>query len=133
MKGAVLWLVPIGFSVFPWLFPSISLPWKLVVTVSFLMVSAFIWGCDARCKLRKKEAELLELENRHRAVSSRLDKKRDEVTLYQSAMTSFELVLSIAASSSEEGRIQKIFEYFLSIKKQLIVHGGVSNETAENS
>lgn len=133
MKSAVLWLVPIGFSVFPWLFPSISLPWKLVVTVSFLMVSAFIWGCDARCKLRKKEAELLELEKRHRAVSSRLDKKRDEVTLYQSAMTSFELVLSIAASSNEEGRIQKIFEYFLSTKKQLIVRGGVSNETAENS
>lgn len=133
MKSAVFWLVPTGLSAVTWFFPAISLPCKLIITVSFFLISALAWGYDARCKLKQKEAEFRELEKRHRAVSSRLDKKRDEVTLYQSAMTSFELVLSIVASSSEEGRIQKIFEYFLSIKKQLIVHGGVSNETAENS
>ena len=116
VKSAVFWLVPTGLSAVTWFFPAISLPCKLIITVSFFLISALAWGYDARCKLKQKEAELLELENRHRAVSSRLDKKRDEVTLYQSAMTSFELVLSIAASSSEEGRIQKIFEYFLSIK-----------------
>lgn len=133
MKSAVFWLVPTGLSAVTWFFPAISLPCKLIITVSFFLMSALAWGYDARCKLKQKEAEFRELEKRHRAISSRLDEKRAEVTLYQSAMTSFELVLSIAASSSEEGRVQKLFEHFLAIKKQIIVHGGAANETAENS
>ena len=109
----------IGLAIIPWFFPNISMQSKIIVVLSVLLVSCFLYSVRLNQKLNKQSEKYNEIQNNHKALAKRFDEKKKEVERYQSGFASVEYMLNVTIQSNRQDRLVVMQNSFLAIKENL--------------
>lgn len=106
-----------------------DIPWiqKLVIILSAWLISFIALYINQLLKYHKLQKELDSVNIKHRALGKQFDSNRNLVMRYRLGFQNIFSMLAIAAQSTNATKINKLFENFLLIQKQ-INDGGKVNE-----
>lgn len=97
-------------------YSSWALPWKLLTAFVCITLSMFYSYADYYRKSQKYIASIVELENRHKAISEQFDQKNKILDEYEFAFTQFGNFITMALmqpNKTESKTLETIYRIFL--------------------
>lgn len=110
-------VVTFGLTVVPWFLPNISTQSKIIIVLSVLLISCFLYAVRLNQKLSKLSKKYDEIQSNHKALAKRFDEKQIEARRYLSGFASVEYMLDVAVQSTKQDRLVSLQNSFLLVKK----------------
>ena len=103
-------------SVLPWLFPSLLLIYKALITLIVLCVALIILCYKAHKKNTQLKKDLDSVKERHKALSVQFDEKDKTIKNHKKGVESLEILITQTILSSKEDRFQICANQFHELK-----------------
>lgn len=103
----------------PMLFPNRSIEFYAIIILSAVIIYLIFWCFRIHQEKRKLENKLGELLEKHQALSSQFDLKRNELNRYRAGFRSIEYMLASVMTSSRKERFSAFYQWFLDFKEKV--------------